>query len=167
MALTSVIHLKKALPYQDADLYLGKLLNEIPWNAPNGFFHRHFFRYDRDFYVMSLEVPYLVTMEKLCTAIENSTKRLVSGVFCNYYQDGEAYTPYHADQYGKDIATLSLGTTRDFYFKHNKTGVRTHYLLEHGDLFYFPPTINNEYKHTVPIRKKCKDPRISLVFFLE
>jgi len=164
--MEKVVHHKKALSEVETDHYLRKLLTELPWMPPNGFFHRHFYRYDRDFYVMPLEIPYLITMEKLCTAIELATGRLVSGAFCNLYMNGEEHTPYHADKYETEIATLSFGAPRDFYFKHNGTKVRTHFLLEHGDLFYFPREINEEYKHSVPARKKCKEPRISLVFFL-
>lgn len=154
--MDSVIHLKRAL--SDSAHYLQRCITEVPWHAPTTFFHHSFFAYGMD-----ETVPVL---EELATAVMLSTQKQVTGMFCNYYRNGLEYKPYHRDLYGTDIATLSLGASRDFYFKHDTTKERTHFLLECGDLFYFPQHLNKTYTHSVPMRKKCTAPRVSLVFFL-
>lgn len=154
--METVIHLKGALAH--GDHYLQRCIKEVPWNPPTTFFHHAYFAY-----AMDESVPLL---EDLALAVTLSTRKNVTGMFCNFYRDGLEYKPYHRDLYGADIATLSLGAPRDFYFKHDGSKERTHFLLECGDLFFFPQSLNQTYTHSVPMRKKCTSPRISLVFFL-
>ena len=173
MELEQVIHSKQALSQEDCDHYLKALLTEIPWAASNNYFHRRVFRYSKDPVIIAhgnqlLEITQtsIQPLDELIIALEQSIQKPIKGVFCNYYEDGNQYASYHKDQYGSDILSLTLGATRDFYFKHDTTGQRYHYALGHGDIFYFPDNINLAYKHSIPIRKKCKEPRINLTCFL-
>lgn len=99
--------------------------------------------------------------------IEEDYGMKVKGIFGNHYKDGE-YAPYHKDSYGdgKGVFTVSIGGTRMFYTKNDKTGVVTKHKLEDGDLFYFNSQFNSVHKHSIPKLKSYQDPRISVVFFV-
>ncbi len=90
----------------------------------------------------------------------------VLGVFANYYKDGDHYAPYHKDSYGSNALTISFGGAREFLVK-DEEGKVEKYLLENGDVCYFNSQFNDTHKHSVPIRKKMNDPRISLLFFVD
>lgn len=85
--------------------------------------------------------------------------------FANYYPDGKSYTPYHADNYGSHVVSLSLGETRTFSFKHNSTGIETKIELHHGDLMIFLEEVNFKFKHSVLKTTTSKNPRVNLTFF--
>ncbi len=101
----------------------------------------------------------------LKSSLENIFNISISAAFVNYYQNGNDYTPYHADKYGMGILTVSLGDTRDFYFKDNQTKVVTKYKLDHGDVMIFSDSINHTHKHSVPKRTRQIKPRVSILFF--
>lgn len=88
------------------------------------------------------------------------------GVFANYYEDGNQYAPYHKDSYETSALTISFGGSREFLVK-DEEGKVTKHLLENGDVCFFNNVFNDNHKHSVPIRKKMNDPRISLLFFVD
>ena len=153
-----VIHIPQLLTTEEAGHYLERLQTVVQWQPPNSYFHRHTFRYDAK---EGCEV-----LDELAAIVNSSTGRLVQGAFCNYYHDGREYTPYHRDPYGCDIAGISFGTTRDFYFKADSGGGRTHYRLAHGDLLFFRNEVNGTHRHSVPARTRCHEERINITFFL-
>jgi alkylated DNA repair dioxygenase AlkB len=104
---------------------------------------------------------------QIANFIQLNFKVKVRGCFMNHYEDGNMYVPYHADRYPFDLFTVSIGATRDFYFKHNITGKRHHFKLEDGDVISFKQQVNHNYKHSIPIRKRVKEGRISILFFVE
>lgn len=44
------------------------------------------------------------------------------GFFCNYYETEKDYTPFHEDNYGGPVISLSFGASREFQFKNKITG---------------------------------------------
>lgn len=121
--------------------------------------------------VLRIDIPYEKWMHPLIgsihTRIENEYGMVVKGIFVNHY-DGDDYAPYHKDSYGdgKGVFTVSIGGTRMFYTKNDKTGLVTKHKLEDGDLFYFNSQFNSIHKHSIPKLKSYKDPRISVVLFV-
>lgn len=86
--------------------------------------------------------------------------------FMNFYMNGDNYCPYHADAYGMDTYTLSLGGTRDFLMKSNQPGTKADkYTLRSGDLYFMSKSIHLTHKHSVPKRKNQIEQRISILFF--
>lgn len=160
--MDKVFHTKAFFDKEKADTYMTQLQYGIEWNSPNTYFHRHYFRYD--YLETHSRIPVL---DNLIVDVEHQLDVKIIGAFCNYYKDGNDYTPYHKDSCNSDIITVSFGESRDFYFKHDKTGERTHIELNDGDLIYFPNSVNKDYKHSIPIRKKSKNPRISIVLFIK
>jgi alkylated DNA repair dioxygenase AlkB len=94
----------------------------------------------------------------------------------NHYKDGKDYIGYHSDD-ERDlvengvIAALSLGANRDFFLKRKpeKSEKKTFEKpiainLASGSLLTMEGNTQKKYKHSIPIRKKCKSPRISITF---
>lgn len=154
---------KNILDEDIADYYFTMLSFKLPWKRQliNGkdYFHRSIYRYDLN---QNIE-----EMDELINVIEQNIYRKVEGVFCNLYKNGSDYAPYHRDDYGCDIVSLSLGATRKFYFKNDETKIVKEYQLKNGDLFYFPLEINKNYKHSIPVQKNIIEPRINITCFLE
>ena len=93
--------------------------------------------------------------------------KIIQGVFINHYRNGDDYAPYHKDKYGCLVASLSIGASRDFYFKDDETGDRYHYLLESGDMLLMEDKVNQKFKHSVPKRKGVMCGRICVTIFLK
>jgi len=92
--------------------------------------------------------------------------RRVEGIFCNYYEDGSNYTPYHQDSYGGNVLTVSFGGSRDLLVKPIEGGKSDKYTCEDGDIVVFSEQWDFKNKHSIPKRSKG-EPRISIVLFFE
>ncbi|MBI0425801.1 alpha-ketoglutarate-dependent dioxygenase AlkB family protein [Psychrobacter sp. NG27] len=87
----------------------------------------------------------------------------------NYYPSGVDGMGYHADdekELGTQpvIASLSLGATRKFVFKHKKTQDKVEFYLESGQLVVMHGDTQTFWKHTITKTKKVSEGRISLTF---
>ena len=87
----------------------------------------------------------------------------------NYYPSGEEGMGYHADDepelgYQPIIASLSLGATRKFVFKHKKTQDKVELYLESGQLVVMRGDTQQYWKHSITKTKKVDTGRISLTF---
>jgi len=87
----------------------------------------------------------------------------------NYYPSGADSMGYHADdekELGQQpvIASLSLGATRKFVFKHKKTQDKVELHLESGQLIVMHGDTQTFWKHTITKTKTVDAGRISLTF---
>ena len=87
----------------------------------------------------------------------------------NYYPSGADGMGYHADdekELGQQpvIASLSLGATRKFVFKHKKTQDKVELYLESGQLVVMHGDTQTFWKHTITKTKTVDAGRISLTF---
>ena len=87
----------------------------------------------------------------------------------NYYPSGHDGMGYHADdepELGAQplIASLSLGTTRKFVFKHKKTQDKVALYLESGQLIVMRGDTQTFWKHSITKTTTVADGRISLTF---
>ncbi|ERL55729.1 MULTISPECIES: alpha-ketoglutarate-dependent dioxygenase AlkB family protein [Psychrobacter] len=87
----------------------------------------------------------------------------------NYYPSGADGMGYHADDekelgHQPIIASLSLGATRKFVFKHKKTQDKVALYLESGQLVVMHGDTQTFWKHTITKTKTISDGRISLTF---
>ena len=84
------------------------------------------------------------------------------------YLDGDASIGYHSDREALNsmIISVSFGATRKFRFRKisDKIGYHTELRLKSGDVVIMKNTCQRYYKHTVPVEKKIKTPRINLTF---
>lgn len=97
--------------------------------------------------------------------LEQTENVTVHGVFLNLYQNGNDHCPYHRDQYGTDVYTVSLGATRDLLVKPDGLGKTQKITLKSGDLYYMAESLHKDHKHSIPKRSGVLKPRISIVFF--
>lgn len=87
----------------------------------------------------------------------------------NYYPSGEDGMGYHADdekELGQQaiIASISLGATRKFVFKHRITKQKVELMLSSGQLIVMAGQTQHHWIHSLPKTKKVKDGRINLTF---
>jgi len=87
----------------------------------------------------------------------------------NYYPSGADGMGYHADDekelgHQPVIASLSLGATRKFVFKHKKTQDKVELHLESGQLVVMHGDTQTFWKHTITKTKTVDAGRISLTF---
>lgn len=94
----------------------------------------------------------------------------------NRYADGNDSIGEHRDDESEldsnvPIASLTLGTSRDFYFRHadarsgrDKTIPKVSLVLEDGLLLLMEKPTNKYWYHALPRRKRCNGVRINLTF---
>ena len=92
-----------------------------------------------------------------------------NGCLLNLYRNGNDRMGWHSDNEPElnpkmSIASLSLGSSRDFFFRENNTKNKRTLLLRSGDLLIMDPLCQRDWQHSVPIRKKVLDLRINLTF---
>ena len=113
--------------------------------------------------------PYSVLVEAIARKIEFKTGLTFNSVLINYYRDGKDSMGWHADnepELGENpmIASLSLGSARDFVLKHNqRSDLRKVFSLNSGSLLLMGKGIQKNWKHALPKRAHA-GPRINLTF---
>ncbi|WP_417527529.1 alpha-ketoglutarate-dependent dioxygenase AlkB family protein [Marinomonas shanghaiensis] len=103
---------------------------------------------------------------------ESLAQQSFNAVLLNWYQNGEEYMGWHADDEkslgpAPVVAMLSLGAQRPFLFRlkanhHIKHSVE----LEDKSWLVMSASTQVLWQHSLPIRKRIKEERISLTFRL-
>ena len=101
-------------------------------------------------------------MEELAQAEFNSC-------LLNFYHDGEDGMGWHSDDEREldsqsPIASLSLGATRKFAFKHKQDKTTCTLSLENGSALVMHPPTQEFWKHALLKTKTIHSPRINLTF---
>ncbi|MCX7547634.1 alpha-ketoglutarate-dependent dioxygenase AlkB [Xanthomarina sp. F1114] len=102
--------------------------------------------------------------------VELISKHSFNSVLVNLYRNGNDSNGWHADnekELGLNpvIASVSLGATRKFKFKHRTLKSEKHQLeLEHGSLLIMTGEMQHYWLHQVPKTKKDIGKRINLTF---
>ena len=101
--------------------------------------------------------------------IENITSFKFNSVLANLYRDGNDSMGLHSDdekELGKKpvIASLSLGETRELYFKHKNKKLNLIIPQASGQLIVMHGKTQEYWKHEIKKTKKIKKPRINLTF---
>ncbi len=88
----------------------------------------------------------------------------------NLYRDGKDYIGEHSDDerdlVKSNIASISLGATRDFVIKERAkdSKLRLVLALKPGSLVHMYGMCQKLYKHSIPKRLRCKEPRLNITF---
>lgn len=85
----------------------------------------------------------------------------------NCYRDGKDSVSWHSDAekgMANIIGSLSLGATRTFNIKHNKTKEKQSFEVNNGTLIIMAGTMQQFWKHEVPKTDKEVGERINLTF---
>ena len=109
------------------------------------------------------------TLIEIKEKIESITSFKFNSVLANLYRDGNDSMGLHSDdekELGKNpvIASLSLGESRDIYFKHKNK--KSHLVIPqiNGQLMVMYGKTQEYWKHEIKKTKKFKKPRINLTF---
>lgn len=113
--------------------------------------------------------PWLPELMQLKNQLEFFTKSSFNACLINYYHDGIDAMGWHADNEpeivpNSTIASISLGASRKFKFKHRQLPLTKDITLENGSLLLMEGTIQKHWLHALPKSKKISDPRINLTF---
>ncbi len=92
-----------------------------------------------------------------------------NGVLVNRYANGTESMGWHSDNepeiaIGSDIASVTLGATRDFFIRHKSSHHKINISLESGDLLLMQWPMQNEWEHSLPKRMKVMEPRLNFTF---
>lgn len=89
-----------------------------------------------------------------------------NSVLFNYYKDGQDYMGYHQDNESEIdttyIASLSIGVSRRFNFKHCD-GELFSVMLDHGDVLIME-NFQNSWKHAISKTKVTQAPSLNMTF---
>ena len=109
-------------------------------------------------------------LRKLKKKIEDYWSIRCNSVLLNLYRDGEDCNGWHRDNEPElgsnpNIASLSLGETRDFLVKHRfQKDRRLKLSLQAGSCLLMSGEMQSYWLHSLPRRKKVNSPRINLTF---
>lgn len=131
--------------YGDAEAsyqYSGLLMQPLPWTPP------------------------LSALKNRC---EQQTQTQFNSVLANLYRDGQDSMGWHSDdepELGSQpvIASLSLGQSRNFDFRHKHTGEKIRIPLHHGDLLVMSGSTQQYWQHGISKTRKVLSERINLTF---
>lgn len=110
--------------------------------------------------------PQLKELKALC---ETACGQGFNSVLANLYRNGQDSMGSHADnerELGEEpcIASLSLGQSRTFDFRHNRSGERLRLPLDHGSLLVMQGSTQDHWQHAIAKSRKPMDKRINLTF---
>ncbi|MBB3834842.1 alkylated DNA repair dioxygenase AlkB [Xanthomonas arboricola] len=114
--------------------------------------------------------PWLDALQPLRARLQEDTGRPFNSVLLNRYRSGNDAMGWHSDdepELGAQplIASVSLGATRRFAFKHRDDAALKQTLeLGHGDLLLMGGDTQRCYKHALPRTARPVGERINLTF---
>jgi alkylated DNA repair dioxygenase AlkB len=114
--------------------------------------------------------PFTETLERLKQKVENQCSSTFNTVLLNLYRSGNDSNSWHADNekelgINPTIASLSLGETRPFHFKHRKDKEHRYKInLKHGSLLIMKGAMQHHWLHQIAKTKRRVNPRINLTF---
>jgi alkylated DNA repair dioxygenase AlkB len=159
-----------------ADRYFGELRGHCAWEQKPGVFgHMQprltasygdegvTYRYSGTVNVALPWTPPLLEIKQKIEAVQGQYN------YCllNRYRTGQDSMGMHADdelEMGNVIGSLSLGATRTFRIKHNKTLETRSFQVGNGTLIIMAGTMQQFWKHEIPKTKKDVGERINLTF---
>lgn len=164
------------LPPGLADQYFVKLRDTVSWEQKPGVFGRLQPRLTASYgdegvtyFYSGTEnhaLPWPPTLLEIKEKIETVQGRY-NYCLLNCYRSGADSVGMHADNepgMGNVIASISLGATRTFRIKHNKTKETRTFELANGTLLIMAGTMQQFWRHEVPKTKDDVGERINLTF---
>jgi len=114
-------------------------------------------------------LPWKETLITLKNMVESITKEKYNACLLNLYHNGEEAMGWHCDNEkeivaNSSIASLSIGASRKFSFKHKVTKETISIQLENGSLLEMKGPIQQHWWHSLPKSKKVTESRINLTF---
>lgn len=169
LSLRSKIRYEKE--FIDSDLagpegyFTNRLINELPWE--NIIWARTGRPLPRKILRCSSDEPYPEIVLEILEVVKMkfNTNLNILGCFLNFYEHKDHWLPYHKDQYGCNIISLSFGSTREFTFQNIRNKSTLKFNLVGGDMIYFPEEVNNNWKHGIMKERNNVGPRVNITIF--
>ncbi|WP_342808318.1 alpha-ketoglutarate-dependent dioxygenase AlkB [Alteromonas sp. M12] len=113
--------------------------------------------------------PWVSELQQLKKTLEQVCETHFNSVLANWYRNGQDSMGWHADneiELGRQpiIASLTLGQTRDFDFKHMQSGQKVRFPLHNGSLLIMAGNTQQFWQHSLPKRSQLMAGRINLTF---
>ena len=177
-----VFYIENALTYNDAAKLFDTLLHQIQWKYDEVvLFGKHIITKRKTSWYGDKEYIYkysgitrkanIWTKEllDLKNILEQITGDTYNSCLLNLYHDGGEGMSWHADNEDtlvplSSIASLSLGATRKFGFKHIHTKETIYIPIEPGSILNMKGQTQNYWLHCLPKSTKVNKPRINLTF---
>lgn len=178
----TVLYYGRFINEETALMYFETLLNTISWQHDEAIvFGKHLYTKrevawygDSPFeYTYSKTtkkaLPWTDILQKIKIRIEQETSETYNSCLLNLYHNGDEGMSWHSDnesdlKINGAIASLSLGASRNFMFKHKKTAETRTMYLESGSLLVMKDQTQTHWLHRLPTTKKVSSPRINLTF---
>lgn len=170
------------IPIDESELYFTVLLNDIEWRHDQAvifgkqiatkrkvaWYGEQPFEYTYS-NITKRALPWTQHLLALKTLVEQQTNESYNSCLLNLYHTGEEGMAWHSDgesdlkKHGA-IASLSLGATRKFAFKHKQSKDVVSLLLKPGSLLVMKGVTQQHWLHRLPPTKKVCEARINLTF---
>jgi len=166
----------------EAEFYFNALLNEIDWRCDQAvIFGQHIetkrkvaWHADSPFQYTYSNItkqahPWSEHLLALKAIVEQYSGEQYNACLLNLYHDGSEGMAWHSDgekelQANAAIASLSLGASRKFAFKHKLNKSVVPVTLKAGSLLVMKGDTQKNWLHRLPPTKKVSDARINLTF---
>lgn len=166
---------------QQCAALLGTLISDIDWQYDYYAFGRRFdvprlqawyadegvhYRYSD---TMLEHRSWITPLLSIKQDVEHRTGHRFNSVLVTCYRDGSDHVTLHADDEAElgeapVIASLSLGATRAFLYRHKQNHETRRMLLQDGELLIMQPAFQRDWTHCVPVEPGVTAPRINLTF---
>jgi alkylated DNA repair dioxygenase AlkB len=164
------------LPPNLAERYFVELRDTVPWEQKKGAFGQPQPRLTASYGDEGLTyyysgtknpaLPWTATLLEIKAKIE-AVRGRYNYCLLNRYRSGSDSVGLHADDepgMGQVIGSLSLGATRTFRLRHNRTRETRTFSLKSGTLLIMAGTVQQLWKHEVPKTTQAVGERINLTF---
>ncbi|MGI9308589.1 MAG: alpha-ketoglutarate-dependent dioxygenase AlkB family protein [Gammaproteobacteria bacterium] len=159
--------LRKTVDWQQDTLKLFGREHRIPrlhqWYADEGVTYR--------WSGLSMQAcQWIEPLQDIREQLEAATGERFNSVLVNLYRDGKDSMGWHADdepELGSQptIASISLGAERELRLRRkDDNGVTETLSLPHGSLLLMAGNSQHEWQHSLPKRRRVKEPRINLTY---
>lgn len=172
------------LPTAAADAAFNALLHDIPWQHDEVLVYgKHIITERQTAWYGAREFTYTYSgiprramlwqsqavLMDLNAQVEAQCGETFNSCLLNLYRHGGDGMGWHSDDEAAlarhaAIASLSLGATRKFAFKHKRSGDKRALLLEHGRLIVMRGETQRHWLHAVMKTTRIHEPRINLTF---
>lgn len=171
------------LPEFDAVELLKSLLENVPWKQDTitMFGREHLVPRLHQWYgdegtvyrwsgVEMRPLPWPAGLARIREHVESVAGVRFNSLLLNLYRNGDDTVGWHADDepaLGSNpvIASVSLGASRDFVLRRRKAkGEKVSIQLSNGSLLVMRGDTQTNWEHSVPRRKRVREPRVNLTF---
>ena len=135
---------------------------KVAWYAEKPFIYRYSGQ-------SKIALPFSPTLLDIKSRVEKLTGSEYDACLLNYYHNGSEGMGWHSDNEksispNSSIASVSLGVTRKFQFKHKTQGLKLDLILDSGSVLDMREETQEFWLHALPKSKKIAGARINLTF---